>query len=165
MTITLQDLMSRAAALTTNSTDDEVNQLMDDLDEALKQSPVLATCRRTPGRDDSYLEGDNGPLLQVVYEIQFGQKYSTELAFTLRDRVFACYVRTWFFPQGYATNTNNFELAMNGELDHDAVGATFDEVIQKAIDHRVSLAENLGIRISESARLGLFNSPLDALEV
>lgn len=171
MTITIQELQNQSAAIAAHKgaaiAEVATNDMKSKIEEILSQCHQLGIFTRQHGRDECAVEESGHPYIQIAYDLPFGRKYATELVFTLREEKFCCYVRTWHFPKGYPTNI--FELANKGDLDHDVFGDTFDELVEaairQAIDHRATLAEDIGITFTDETRESLKTKSLSDLTI
>lgn len=109
------------------------------IQDAVTAHPALDGFTHEAGRGELWLEDEARPMIQVsmMYPWQDAERgLTTELVFTLRDHVFVCYVRTWDVK-----NRQSYQLAFDGDLDEDAGGDTFDEVVYNALQAMLAQME------------------------
>lgn len=133
--------------------DERLKALHDAIAEAADSSGLLRDWSRQTGRDECCME-DDGPFVQVSYDIRLSPRFGTEIVLTLRSGEMAAYVRTWEFLDDCMPSSNyRIYDEKSGDFDTDAPVPDNEEPINRLIgnalreswEHKAKLQAHFGV--------------------
>jgi len=163
--MTIEALLQKSAQVgATSSLSKAVDlafELQEDLAQGVSQFVELRPFNRVASRENDpriqQVAGNNAAHVEVLYEFRFGQRYSTELTFTLQHEKVCCLVQTFFHPEGNRPYQPSATIALQGQLDQVVYGQSYAELvvhaITQAVEHRMELiTQELGVKLLNSTR-------------
>jgi len=109
------------------------------LDDALTMTGLLDSWKRRTGRDECAME-EEGPFVQVSFDNDLSERFTTELVFTIRNHKLACYVRTWEIRDGLRPS-RDYRIFMEQDGRFDTEAEASDEGLASLVLNALREAE------------------------
>jgi hypothetical protein len=141
-----------ATALTGSAAFEAATDLRTRLFAAIERSRALTEFVATDGSPDSLLDETGAPCIVLEYRKVISPHYASELSFTLNQGTLRAFVRTLHLKDGRGAKSQNFVVAGNGEYEEEvkfySVEGLAKQAVQRCLEHRVSLLQDLGFSVS-----------------
>jgi hypothetical protein len=130
----------------------ETLELRDRLAASLERSKVLGGFELLLDSETPRVDGQGFPYIQLQYRKIISTRYASELTFTLTKGQFRGFVSTLHLTDGLGSNSQNSTIAGNGEFRDEVkfynVEGLAKLAVQRAVEHRVTLLQDLGFTVS-----------------
>lgn len=130
----------------------ETMELRDRLTAALERSKALGGFELLLDSETPQVDGQGIPFIRLQYRKIISTRYASELTFTLSTGEFRGFVRTLHLTDGLGSKSLHSTIAGNGEFMDEVkfynVEGLAKLAVQRAVEHRVTLLQDLGFSVS-----------------
>ena len=146
---TIERLAKNLASLTGEAALEATTELRDRLISALARSKVLGDFTASERVD---VGGPGTTVIHLQYKKIISPFYATELTFSLNNGQMQAFVRTLHLTDGAGAESKSAQIAGNGayadEVQFYNVEGLAKVAVQRGLEHRVTLMQDLGFTLS-----------------